>query len=82
MNQTNEILEHLKRGLSITPLEALQKYGCMRLGARIWDLHKEGYDIRCELVNDNGKRYARYYMPRQERQMMLNLSGAQACVCV
>jgi hypothetical protein len=36
--QSYQILEHMKLFGSITPKEAEQKYGCMRLSARIWDL--------------------------------------------
>lgn len=69
MNQNHAILEHLKKGYSLTPIEALQKFGCMRLGARIWELiHDHNIDIRCEMVNDHGKHYARYYLPRREQQ--------------
>ena len=30
MNTTNKILEYLKKGNSITPLEALEKFGTIR----------------------------------------------------
>ncbi len=46
MTQTDMILRHLRDFGSITPVEALREYGCMRLGARIWDLKQAGYDIR------------------------------------
>lgn len=36
--QTYQILEHIRLFGSITPKEAEEKYGCMRLSARIWDL--------------------------------------------
>ena len=64
MNQTNSILAYLQAGNSITPLEALQRFGCMRLGARIYDLKGGGYPIITEMVKDErtGKRYARYSM--------------------
>ena len=62
MTQTEHILRHLKDNGSITPLEALQEYGCMRLGARIYDLKHQGYNIRAEIVHDDGKHYARYTM--------------------
>ena len=63
--QTAAILEHLKRHGSITPLEALNRYGCMRLGARIYDLKRAGNPIEtCWEIRRNGageyKRYARY----------------------
>ena len=44
------ILEYMETNGSITPLEAERHIGCMRLGARIWDLRHEGYDIISEMV--------------------------------
>jgi hypothetical protein len=62
MTQTEEILECLKSGYKITPLEALNKFGCMRLGARIWDLKREGHPIKKKtLLLSNGKTVAQYY---------------------
>lgn len=64
--QKEQILEHIEKYGSITPLEAQKLYGCMRLGARIWDLRKDGYEIVREIVEvetRNGKaRVARYRM--------------------
>lgn len=57
--QTARILAHLKHH-TITPLQALKLYGCFRLGARIWDLRRAGYDIHTTLVETCGKRVARY----------------------
>ena len=59
MSQTSQILAYLKTGASLTPLEALERFGCFRLGARIWELRDEKYDIRMELVGGK-KHYARY----------------------
>jgi len=59
--QCNRILEHLKKGLTITSLEALQMFGCMRLASRISDLRKRGENIVVERVKTNsGKRVAQY----------------------
>src|SRR5687768_10388654 len=44
--QTDQILKHLKNGGTLTPLEALDKFGCFRLGARIFDLKQEGHAIQ------------------------------------
>lgn len=49
-SQKDLILAHIEKYGSITPLEAQQYYSCMRLGARIWDLRRDGYDIVSELV--------------------------------
>lgn len=61
MTQTKAIHQALKRGEKLTPLEALKKYGTLRLGARIWDLKQAGVRIKRELVEvGDGKRVARY----------------------
>lgn len=44
-SQERQILDYLRKGYSITPIEALAKFGCFRLGARIWDLKQNGYNI-------------------------------------
>lgn len=63
MTAQNELIEkHLRLGNTITPLEALNLFGCMRLGARIWDLRKKGLDVKERTVNHNGKRYSEYYL--------------------
>jgi hypothetical protein len=59
--QTAQILAHLKTGRSITPIDALNRYGCFRLGARIYDLKQDGHNIYREMVEtDSGKRVASY----------------------
>jgi hypothetical protein len=62
MTQTEAILAHLLSGKSITPLDALNEYGCFRLGARVLDLRKEGYNIETEIIHENGKHFARYWL--------------------
>lgn len=60
--QTRATLEMLRRHPEgCTPLDALAEVGSFRLGARIWELKREGYDVETQLVNtDTGKRIARY----------------------
>lgn len=48
VNQTNIILGHLKAYGSIEPLTAFRDYGVYRLGARIADLRRQGYNIITE----------------------------------
>jgi Helix-turn-helix domain len=61
--QCEHILKDLKAGLRITPVDALAKYGCFRLAARINDLRNGGYGIETEIVtNTNGKNYAQYFL--------------------
>lgn len=59
MSHEQLIEMHLKSGKTITPLQALRKWGCLRLGARIYGLRKR-MDIHTELVERGGKRFARY----------------------
>lgn len=60
MNQTAAILNHLQVIGPITPLEALDRYQCFRLAARIADIKALGYTVETETVVRDGKRYARY----------------------
>lgn len=65
MTQAQQIKEYMKMYGSITPVDALREFGCMRLGARIYDLQKQGVEIIHETehsINRFGKKvsYARY----------------------
>ena len=61
-SQNSKILAHLKEGKSITPIGALNKFGCFRLSGRIYDLKKEGYNICCKMITKQGKHFASYFM--------------------
>ena len=62
-SQSQQILDHLQAGKSITPIEALNEFGCFRLGARIYDLRKDGHSIEKDMVQTpNGKLVASYRM--------------------
>ena len=68
-NQCNKILDYIEREGSITPLDALREFGCMRLASRITDLKKAGFVISKEMEtakNRDGEpvRYARYRLER------------------
>ena len=63
--QCADILEYMRENDSISPLEALDELGCMRLAARINDLRKAGYKIESKRVSRktaSGKtvNYSRY----------------------
>ncbi len=60
MSQTIAVLTHIKKFKSITPMDALNAYGCFRLAARIQDLRDQGHRIQTEIVRSGDKRYARY----------------------
>ena len=48
-SQVALILNHLEQGNEINPMEALEKYGCFRLGAVIYVLKGEGYKIHTRI---------------------------------
>ena len=56
MTQKNDILDHLLAGRTLTALEALYKFGCFRLGARVWDLRQAGHDIKMDFVEVETRR--------------------------
>ena len=60
LSQEEMILQHLKEGKAITPLEALNKWGCFRLSGRIFDLRKEGHEIITTNITKGGKTFAEY----------------------
>lgn len=67
MTQSEMILTHLQRHGSITPQEAMREYGCMRLGARIYDLRQQGHEIQRDMVQAENRfgvktSFARYFL--------------------
>jgi len=60
-SQNAQILYYLKQGKTISPLEALNQFGCMRLASRIFELRDGGWPIHCERrLISNKKRVAFY----------------------
>ena len=61
-SQTARIKAALLRGEKLTPMDALRRFGCFRLGARIWELRNEqGMDIRTgQFRTESGKIVAAY----------------------
>lgn len=55
----------LQRGYGITQLQALEKWGCMRLSARIDELRKNGIPIITTTIKENGKSFAKYTIRKQ-----------------
>lgn len=65
MNQSEKILDYIRENGSITPLDALREFGCMRLASRISDLKHAGHSIQSVMETSRNKkgeavRYARY----------------------
>ena len=67
MTQNDMLLVALRNGAHITPLSALEKFGCFRLSARIWDLRNEGHPIsKKTITTPQGKSVAEYYYDEQQ----------------
>ena len=60
MTQNQNIANHLNKGKAITPIQALNKFNCFRLAARISDLRNDGMKIITKIVTKEGKSYASY----------------------
>ena len=60
MTQETQIINYLKTGKKLSPLEALKKFGCFRLGARIFDLKQKGHNIDTQFKTKKGKTFAEY----------------------
>jgi hypothetical protein len=65
-SQREQIKQWLEKGRFITPIMALQMYGCFRLSAIVYTLKYDyGMNIVTEMVYEkNGRRYAKYYLKK------------------
>jgi hypothetical protein len=59
MTKQAQVLNHLQKS-SITPLDALRKYGSFRLAALIYNLKQEGHNIITKNVNVGTKKKPTY----------------------
>ena len=63
LTQKEAILNFLKQGNSITQLDALQLFNCMRLAPRIIEIKRMGYNVISENhKTPTGKVVAQYYL--------------------
>lgn len=59
-SQSQKILAWLQSGKTITQLDALRMFSCMRLASRISDLRNAGYNIISQPEKHDGGQHARY----------------------
>lgn len=65
--QTEAIKSYLLAGNTLTQLESLDRFRCLRLGARCWELRQSGYNVKSEMVKTpSGKNIASYFIPANE----------------
>lgn len=67
--QNKQILDYLKKGHTITPLEALYKFKCFRLSARIFNLKEQGHHIITKNITVRDKRFAEYTLIKESENV-------------
>ena len=67
LSQKDHVLYWLKAGRSMTPKEAYELYGIMRLAPIIFELREEGYQIS----NISKEKYAEYYLVSADGKLNL-----------
>lgn len=66
LSQCNMIADWLNAGYSITSLEALERFGCLRLASRVHDLKERGLNIGKKIITlPNNKRVCEYFLVKQ-----------------
>ena len=75
MTQCEKILDYIRLNGSITPLDALREFGCMRLASRISDLKTRGYAINKTMDKAKNRygdtvRYARYTLKGETNERL------------
>tara|TARA_R100000656_G_scaffold124998_2_gene104895 strand:- start:123 stop:341 length:219 start_codon:yes stop_codon:yes gene_type:complete len=63
--QKDNILAHLLTGRAITPIEALEQYGCFRLAAVVWNLKADGHKIKTKKITRLDKTFASYSLEKR-----------------
>lgn len=58
--QCQVVLAHLKSIGPLTQWGAIRHYKITRLGARIWDLERAGYEIDSKWIRKGQKRFKEY----------------------
>ena len=71
MSQVDMVMDYMQAHGSITQSEAIEAFGCYRLGARIADLKERGVAVGRIMEEGQNRfgdrtRYARYFLGRSE----------------
>ena len=62
MSQEKQIRHYLESGGRVSGISALDKFGCYRLSAVIFNLRDKGIDVKTKMVKNGQKSYAEYYL--------------------
>ena len=68
--KTKKVLEHLKKYSGLTPKQALDRYGVMRLASIVFNLRQQGHPIKSTEVKVKDKfggtcKVAKYYLEKE-----------------
>lgn len=87
MKQAERVLKYMRDFGSITQLEAMQDLGCMRLGARVYDLKREGLQHPARHGNEQEPVWRGYELcqiqvggmmkDRQQAPFITDINGAE-----
>lgn len=66
VSKRDKVLAHLVSGKELTPLDALSLYGSYRLGAIIFTLRKDGYNIKTDIAKGSG--HAIYSLDKSDNE--------------
>lgn len=75
MSQCERILDYIAENGSITQLDALREFGCMRLASRISDLKRQGIPVKRTMETAKNRygepiSYARYSVCGKNERMI------------
>lgn len=66
-SQRQRILAYLNRGKHLTQLDALYRFGCMRLAARVCELRDQGVKIQMQRIKTPTSKFvADYYIKSED----------------
>lgn len=67
VSQRKRILAHLNKGKHLTQLDALYRFGCMRLAARVCELRDQGVKIQMQMIKTPTSKFvADYYIKPED----------------
>ena len=69
-SQCDMIADWLRKGYSITQMDALRLFGCFRLASRIHDLRERGMNIlSCKIETNTGKKVCEYVLSNDKNKI-------------
>ena len=79
MSQKQRVLNYINEFGSISPKEAFEDLGAYRLSAIIYDLKKDGHNIKTEIERSKNRygettHYARYSFVEQDKMIEENMN--------